>query len=658
VGRERKEGSVGETPTAPLASVAPGGGNAPGPPRQGYLRPTAFLAILFALLALPATASAGTLPHYDLGVSLTFSTGTLEVAQRTTLRNSTGVDLPNLVFQVTPAYFGAFSLQSAQVDGQEVVASRDGSVLTLTLNSPLAPGATTEVELHYQVKVPVQGGRFGRSDGIIALGNWFPVLSVYQDGWDRHQYVDVGDAFYTEVADFDVTVTSDVPVAIAASGPPTGQEGNRYSFHGEELRDFAMAISDRYQVRGRQVDGIQVSAYGPSLARLEVYLAEAATALHWYSTHLVPYPYPTFSVAEVSAANGLATAQEYPGLIMVYPALGADGGGTGSYSEYTVGHEVAHQWFYSLVGDDQVHDPWLDEALASYVDLLPYMEQSPRSFDYYMGRYLSGYRARAAAGADRPVNTTIYDYPDDLPYFDIVYRKGAVFLDKLRGLMGNDQFLALLRDYLKTYSNKVAFPRAFLDMAYTRVGPALPPLVSQYFSYGAFADGKGYELQVGWPEQLAASGTATLSYRAGFPVSEAAVWLDDRLLYRGSGNRPIALSLDGVEEGEYILRLDLLDDQGALYQRGQRVVVGPKVEAALAPANTPIPQEADGSPQPERALAPTLSPGERGIQASAQGGTEPIWSPMVPLSLLERAAAGLLSLLNDAVRGLDLRRFP
>jgi hypothetical protein len=29
-------------------------------------------------------------------------------------------------------------------------------------------------------------------------------------------------------------------------------------------------------------------------------------------------------------------------------------------------HEVAHQWFYSLVGNDQARDPVLDEGLATY----------------------------------------------------------------------------------------------------------------------------------------------------------------------------------------------------------------------------------------------------------------------------------------------------
>jgi len=545
--------------------------------RNWIAQPIAVALTLIAFAAiLPTGAQAATRPHYDMQATLSFGQAAMDVVQKTTFRNNTGVELPDLVFQVTPAYFDGFALDGARVDGQEVAAVLDGTVLTLILNSQLASGASIEVELRYRVTVSTGGGRFGRGGGILAMGNWFPILSVYQDGWDRHQYVDVGDAFFTEVADFDVTVTSDVPVKIAASGPSTGQQGSSQSFHGEGLRDFALAISDRYQLRTMDVDGVNLLAYGPNASRLDVYLAEAARTMRWYSANLSPYPYPTFTVAEVYASPTLSTAQEYPGLIMVYPALGSDGGGTGSYSEYMVGHEMAHQWFYSIVGDDQIRDPWLDEAMASYVDLLSYREQAPSTFDFYMARNLSGYRARATAGGDRPVNTTINDYPDDIPYFDIVYRKGAVFLDKLQETMGNDQFLGLLRDYVKLYADKVATPRSFLDMAYTRSGGNVPKLIGQYFSYGAFSSGKGYQLDVTWPELLTTWGSATASYRAGFPVSEAKLWLDGRLLYQGEGDGTATFSLGGVEEGEYILRLDLLDTDGALYQRAQRVKVTAK----------------------------------------------------------------------------------
>jgi hypothetical protein len=139
--------------------------------------------------------------------------------------------------------------------------------------------------------------------------------------------------------------------------------------------------------------------------------------------------------------------------------------------------------------------------------------------------------------------------------------------------MGDDAFFRLLRDYVDTYSNKVAVPRAFLDLAYERIGPDLPPLVAGYFGYGAFVDGSGYSLEVQWPGMLTPEGQAGMFFNSDFAVSEAKVWLDGRLLYSGAASSYVPLSLAGVEQGEYILRLDLLDDEGALYQKAKRVVV-------------------------------------------------------------------------------------
>jgi hypothetical protein len=186
---------------------------------------------------------------------------------------------------------------------------------------------------------------------------------------------------------------------------------------------------------------------------------------------------------------------------------------------------------------------------------------------------VAAYRNRAAYGGDRPVNTTVYDYPNDTVYFDIVYRKGALFLDRLRATIGDDAFFGLIRDYVTTYSHKVATPRAFLDMAYERMGPALPDLVSQFFTYGAFAGGAGYRLEVRWPEALTPDAEASLSFDSDFAATDARVWLDGRLLYSGPAASSLPLPTDGVEDGEYILRLDLLDAEGALYQKAKRVTV-------------------------------------------------------------------------------------
>jgi hypothetical protein len=72
-----------------------------------------------------------------------------------------------------------------------------------------------------------------------------------------------------------------------------------------------------------------------------------------YSTRFGPYPWSTYTAAVVSdfAVGGY----EYPTLVFL-----------GSASEHQAAHETAHQWFYSLVGNDQARDPWLDEALAAW----------------------------------------------------------------------------------------------------------------------------------------------------------------------------------------------------------------------------------------------------------------------------------------------------
>src|SRR5205814_5519471 len=107
----------------------------------------------------------------------------------------------------TPAYFRAFTLRSATVAGRAAPTNLDGVILDVKLPSPLLPGASTTVELAYTVQVPSPGSnRFGSAGGIIALGNWYPVLYPFRDGgWLTHQYTPIGDAFVTEAADYDVT---------------------------------------------------------------------------------------------------------------------------------------------------------------------------------------------------------------------------------------------------------------------------------------------------------------------------------------------------------------------------------------------------------------------------------------------------------------------
>ena len=116
-----------------------------------------------------------------------------------------------------------------------------------------------------------------------------------------------------------------------------------------------------------------------------------------YSARFGAYPYTEFDV--VSTPMQGATGIEYPGItginLAVYdPAATVSGVAAPVMLESTVAHEVGHQWFYNVVGNDQANEPWLDEAVTQYVTGLYYL-------DTYGQQGMDGYRATWVSRWDR-----------------------------------------------------------------------------------------------------------------------------------------------------------------------------------------------------------------------------------------------------------------
>ena len=169
-------------------------------------------------------------------------------------------------------------------------------------------------------------------------------------------------------------------------------------------------------------------------------------------------------------------------MVLISSAPTDQGGGISSYLAYLVMHEVSHQWFYGAVGNDQIHDPWLDEALATWLPLQFYRESYPELFPVLWQQRI---RARRWPGYGREggfaVNTGIYDHPDENRYFAVVYRQGATFLEEAHEAMGDEPFQSALHQYYETYSGQVATPTALLDLLQAHSNSDLSPLIDAYF---------------------------------------------------------------------------------------------------------------------------------------------------------------------------------
>ncbi len=505
------------------------------------------LALLVAIVLVaglrPGAADAQVVPRprYEIELRLDLAAARGDVRQVVTYPNQTGQSLSSLVFHITAAHYNAFALRTVRVGEEPVSPTLDGIVLEVPLPRPLAAGQTITVTFEYGLTLPNPGNlRFGSSQGIYALGNWYPVLAVYRrgpfaydgrlpEGWDRHQQgtpsqlasgLEPGDAFFTDVADYAVNLTLDSPARVAHTGTQLAAEGSR-SFRLQALgvRDFALAISERYEVASATVGGTTVSAFYLPEHRAggQQYLQSAMQALAWFNQTLGAYPYASFQVAETASYDPAWVGQEYPQLIFISSQSTAGQVGMGSYLSYLVAHETLHQWFYGLVGNDQLYEPWVDEALATQMSYR-FLEAMDLAIGQAYWHSLAERRQQdAATWPDRPVNTAIYDYADEGHYFAIVYRKGAAFLEEVRHQMGDAAYLAALRVYVDRFRGSLASGRDLLATLEGAAGPAIRPLVARYFSYPEFAATATATAAAGEPTALP-SATPLPTATAGTPT--------------------------------------------------------------------------------------------------------------------------------------------
>lgn len=235
--------------------------------------------------------------------------------------------------------------------------TRQPDPTTLVIRRPLAAGEAVTVHLPWRLRVPRTGSdRIARFRHGIRLGSFFPILS-----WDpRRGWVTdpptriIAETSTTPVADFDLRVTAPRGTRALASGSPIGPG----HWHATAVRDVAVTAGRFTIVTGT------AHAPGPVTVRVAVaggaqvprdVLSVTTRALHELAKRYGAYRWSSYTV--VATPDLGAEGIEYPTLVYI---------GGASIVTLLVQHETAHQWFYSLVGNDQARDPWLDEALATW----------------------------------------------------------------------------------------------------------------------------------------------------------------------------------------------------------------------------------------------------------------------------------------------------
>ncbi len=314
---------------------------------------------------------------------------------------------------------GAVTVSRVVINGVARATRRPAPTL---LRVPLAGRATVgramTIDVDSVVRLPVGANeRFGARNGVSWLAGGLPLLAWERGrGWATEPETrSFAEAVTSESVRLDrLAVTRPAGLTVLSAGTPVSDDGRTAVFRSASVRDASVAVGRFRTARTTAGSVPVVVGVAPGVPDDPAKVAaELARAVRSHAARFGPYPHERLVSAVVPDLTG---GIEMPGMVLL---------GKGQASgDPTASHEVAHQWWYSLVGDDQARDPWLDEAFATYAEALD--------------RGTGGTYERMTVPADGRGRTgapmTYWDGRSS--YYRSVYVQGAVALLRARRAVG------------------------------------------------------------------------------------------------------------------------------------------------------------------------------------------------------------------------------
>ena len=401
-------------------------------------------------------------PNYQMDVYAGLEQHALSVHEVITYPNMSGDWLENIRLVVDPNWTpGVFNLTDLLVSGevsQEAVL--EGGYLDIPLSEPLPPGCMLVLNIKYILTLPNQEGIFGYTDDHVMLTNWYPFIPPYNPdwGWQTNPPGEYGEHFVYPLADFQVRLEFQekglqIPVAAPAAAEQDG-EITTYSLTG--ARTFSMAFLPRHSQLSQTVDDTVVNVYYRKSGKrtAQAALDTMTKSIQTFEALFGDYPFESLTTAEIEMYDGM----EYDGIFFV----GEGVWGTYNRSQQNIfslllAHETSHNWWFSQVGNDQAIEPWLDEALATYSELLYLEANYPELVNWWWNFRVEFYEPSG------PVDVTIYEYANYEDYRQAVYLRGVLFLQAVREQVGDEAFFEFLRQYYLNGQYQIASEELFFE---------------------------------------------------------------------------------------------------------------------------------------------------------------------------------------------------
>lgn len=424
--------------------------------------------------------------QYDIELTINYYNRFITARSRSLYTNKTQFPINEMVFVIYPTIFqNAIYVKSIKLgDGTPVSNFRwESHRMVIPLDTPLMPGEQIEFVHDFELYMPNRAGTFGQTDHQLNLSYWFPMIPPRtEEGWNYYEISLVnsqfiGENFFFENADFNIRLkfTDRAENMKVAAGVLPREEDGALLYEMKLGRTFTLSISDVYVIAERDVLGTKVLSYTyPEEASAGEAAADLAVdTIKLFSEYYGPVMRDLVTIVEADFEHNM----EFDGLVFISRGIFMFYNGTPETNLTIITpHEVSHQWFYSLVGNNQAMEPWLDESIATYSEALFYEFYYPELVSWWWANRVDGHQPSGY------IDNTIYLEAGYEAYRNSVYLNGAHFMQDLRDAIGDQAFFNFIKAYANEYRYQIASSEDFFSTLSQYTDEDLTSLFEEYFA--------------------------------------------------------------------------------------------------------------------------------------------------------------------------------
>ena len=366
---------------------------------------------------------------------------------------------------------------SAVVDdrGRRLAFDHRGEEIVVALAEPAAADAPVRLRFEIEGDFLIRPG--GDNYWELGVSSWFPQPYLSEQAYTFHAVVRVPEPF--------VPFASGKTVRRA-----TEDRRNVLETRVDHPIQAAVVLAGVYETHAETRDGvaIRVSTYALENERsMKALAGVAADVIAFYRRFLGPFPFDELEIVEI---NDFGYGQAPPGVLFITreafdPLLGDMSRISSRSVARTFAHEIAHQYWGISVRIPAYSEQWLAESFAEYCAGMFLKERLGASvYDSLTSQWRRA-AAYAADAAPIPMATRVYVENDAVRRSEIrrglLYGKGPLVLDALRGRIGDAAFLDALRAYQASHAWSFGSTRSFAALLQERTGTDWMPFMNRFY---------------------------------------------------------------------------------------------------------------------------------------------------------------------------------